>query len=76
MATPDEGGLKRPRRRDIPAIIFAGVLFFIGAPILFATAALTGADWILVAGMATIVAATVITARKLSTDHDQEHSRA
>jgi hypothetical protein len=60
------GPLPRPHRRQVPVILLAGLIFFIGAPVLFATAAFTGNAWALLAGTAAVAASVSIVIRSLS----------
>ena len=70
------GPLPRPRLRQVPVILIAGLIFFVGAPVLFGTAALTGNDWALLAGMAAVTASVGIVIRSLSSARQSLDTRA
>ncbi len=63
--TMDWRELPRPGGRQLPVIVLAGLVFFVGAPALFGASAVTGSNWALLAHMAAVATSVTIVVRVL-----------
>ena len=70
------GPLPRPRRRHVPVIFLAALVFFVGGPVLFGVAVVTGNNWALLAGMAALAVSVSIVIRSLSSARQSLDTRA
>jgi Kef-type K+ transport system membrane component KefB len=75
IPTNDWGEFQRPRGWQLPVIILAALVFFVGAPMLFGIAVVTGNNWALLAGMAAVAASVIVVVRVLSSDRQTQHTR-
>jgi hypothetical protein len=75
IPTTDWGEIQRPRGRQLPVIFLAAVGFFVGGPVLFGVAVVTGNNWALLAGMAAVAVSAIVVVRVLSPARQTQDTR-